>query len=150
MSLEVDQISSVSFVRRVTEMIETDAGQGSDRGESSDFLAQLIVRLVGLRYHHHRIPATERTNALLQRVISRRAFFHVCRNRVEIGRIEREGYVGARTARLLDELLQQIMGALWAFALENRRERIEPLLRFQGVGVVGGGEFRQRGHDVSL
>jgi len=28
------------------------------------------------------------------------------------------------------------MGALGAFALENRRERIEPLLRFQGVGSL--------------
>jgi len=42
------------------------------------------------------------------------------------------------------------MGALGALAFENGLERIEPFLRFQGVGIVGGGEFRQRGHGISL
>src|SRR5216117_3348485 len=75
---------------------------------------------------------------------------HVRRDRVEVGRIEREGNVGLRTACLVDELLQQVMGALRTLAFENGLERIEPFLRFRRVGVVGGGEFRQRGHDVSL
>src|SRR6266705_4583441 len=83
-------------------------------------------------------------------MIPGRALLHVRRDRVEVGRIEREGNVGSRTACLVDELLQQVMSALRALALENGLERVEPFLRFQGVGIVGGGEFRQRGHDVSL
>jgi len=83
-------------------------------------------------------------------MIPGRALLHVHRDRVEVGRIEREGDVGPRTACLVDELLQQIVGALRALAFENGLERIEPFLGFQGVGIAGGGEFRQRGHDVSL
>src|SRR5207302_868734 len=55
-SLEVDEIPPVSFVWRVPEVIEADAEQRSDRGEARDVTAQLVVRLVGLCHHHHRIP----------------------------------------------------------------------------------------------
>src|SRR5881397_1020558 len=83
-------------------------------------------------------------------MIPGRTLLHVSRDRVEVGRIEREGNVGPRTARLVDELLQQVMGSLRTLAFENGLERVEPFLRFRRVRIVGGREFRQRGHDVSL
>src|SRR6266513_3443637 len=113
-------------------MIEADAEQRSDRSETRDVAAQLVVRLVRLRHHDHRIPAAERSDALLQSVIPGRTLLHMRRNRVEISRIERKRDVGARTASLVDELLQQVVSALRTLALENRLKRIQPLLRFQG------------------
>src|SRR5712692_11682606 len=150
MSLEVDEVPPVPFVRRMPEMIEADAEQRSDGGETRDVAAQLIVGFVRLRHHDHRVPAAERADALLQGVVAGRALLEVRRNRVEVGGIERERNVSARATRLVDELFQQIAGALGALALEHRLQRIEPLLCLKGIGIVGGGKFRQRRHQLSL
>src|SRR5712691_7987260 len=149
MSLEVDEVPPVPFMRRVPEMIEADAEQRSDGGETGDVPAQLIVGLVRLCHHDHRVPAAEGADALLKRVVPWRALLQVRRNRVEVGGIERERNVGARATRLADELFQQIAGALGPLALKHRLQRIEPLLCLKGIGIVGGGKFRQRRHELS-
>src|SRR5882672_5504611 len=149
MSLKVDQVPPVPFVRRVPEMIEADAEQRSDGGETRDVAAQLIVGLVRLRHHDYRVPAAERADALLERVVAGRALLQVRRNRVEVGGIERERNVSARATRFVDELFQRIAGALGAFVLEHRLKRIEPLLYLKGIRIVGGGKFRQRRHELS-
>ena len=40
---------------------------------------------------------------------------------------------------MVDQLLEQEVGALAAFGADDGRQRVEPLARFLGVGVVGGG-----------
>ena len=47
----------------------------------------------------------------------------------------------ARAARLVDQALEQVVRALRTFALEHRLERVEPLLGFQRVGIVGSREL---------
>src|SRR6266567_500040 len=37
-----------------------------------------------------------------------------------------------------------------ALAFEDGLQRVDPFLGFQGVGIVGGTKFRQRGHGVSF
>src|SRR6266540_5882697 len=123
MALEVHQVAAMSLVRRVPEMVEADAEQRPDRSETRDVSAQLVVGFVRLRHHYHRVPAAKRTDAFLQRMIPGRTFLQMRGNRVHVGRIERERNVGSRTARLVDELLQQVMGALRALAFENGLER---------------------------
>src|SRR5262249_60542703 len=78
-----------------------------------------------------------------------RAFSKLRRTRFGVGGVEREGDVGPGAPRLVDQFLQQIVGALGPLAMEDRLERIEPLLGFQSVGIVRGGKFGQRRHDVS-
>src|SRR5438132_5325526 len=119
MPLEVDEIPSVPLVRRVPEMVEAAAEQRSDRGETRDMATQLVVRLVRFRHHDHRVPAAERADALLERVVAGRALLQMRRNRVEVSGIERERNVGSGAARLVDEFLQKKAGALGALVLEH-------------------------------
>src|SRR5258706_2486807 len=126
MSLEIDQVPTMLRVRRVPEMIEPDAKQGSYRSKGGDVPTQLVVVLVRFRHHDHRVPAAEGTDALLERMISRRTLFQVRRNRIEVGGVERERNIRARSSRLVDQPLEQIVSSLGTFAVENRFERIQP------------------------
>ena len=149
MTLEIDQIAAVPLVRRVPEMVEAGAEQRAHRGEARDVSAQIAIALVGLRHHRHRVPAHDGAVALLEDRVPRRAFFHVRRNGVDVGGLRLVRQVGAGAARHLDQLLEQEMRALGTFALEHRLERIEPLLGFEVVGIVGRGRLRDGGHDFS-
>ena len=75
-----------------------------------------------------------------------RALLLVGRDRVDVGGVGRERHVDAGLARLVDQLLEQEVGALAAFGGDDRRQRVEPLARFLRIGVVGGsaeGVFRE-------
>jgi len=149
MALEVDQVAAVAFVRRVPEVLLAGAEQRADRGEARDVAAELVVALVRARHHHHRVPAADRADALLQRHVAGRALLHVRRNGVDVRRVRRERDVRARAARLVDQPLEEKVRALGPFALEHRLERVEPLLRLQRVGIVCGGELGDGGHGAS-
>src|SRR6266704_1524581 len=131
----------MALMRGVPKMIEADAEQRPNRSEARDMSPQLVVGPVRLRHHHHRIPATERAYALLQRMIAGRPLLQVWRNRVQVRRVQRKRDVGSRSTRLVDQLLKQVMGALRALALKYRFQRVEPLLRLKNVGIVGGWEL---------
>ena len=49
--------------------------------------------------------------------------------------------LGGVVVALVDQLFQQIVGTLCALALQYRFERIQPFLRFQGIGIVGSGQI---------
>ncbi len=71
------------------------------------------------------------------------------RDGVDVRGVGRERDVGAGASRRVDQLLEQVMRALRAFAVENRLERFDPFLGFERIGVIGGrrrGKVRQCGH----
>jgi len=55
--------------------------------------------------------------------------------------------VGAVTARVVDEPLEQVMRALGSVDLQYRVDRFEPFPRFDGVEIL---KFRQVGHASRL
>ena len=67
------------------------------------------------------------------------ALFLVGRDGVHVGGVGRERHVDAGLARMVDQLLEQEVGALAAFVADDGRQGIEPLAGFLGIGVVGGG-----------
>ena len=97
------------------------------------------VQAVGLDHHRHRVPAHVGAQALLDLDVAGAALFLVGRDRVDVGGVGRERHVDAGLARLVDQLLEQEVGAVAAFGTDDRRQRVEPLAGFLGVGVVGGG-----------
>ena len=128
MPLEINQVAAVSFVRRMPEMLLAGAEERADRGEARDMAAELVIALVRARHQHHRVPAADGADALLERHIAGRALLHVRRNRVDVRRVGRERDVGTRATRLVDQPLEQVVRSLRALALENRLESVEPLL----------------------
>src|SRR4051812_7119076 len=150
MSLEKNEIAAVPFVRRAPEVVEADVEQRADRCEARDMAAELVIALVRARHHDHRVPAAVRADALLERVIPRRALLQMRRNRIDVRGLRSIGKIGAGAARLLDQFFQQVVRALRTFVLEHAFEGVEPLLGFLDIGIVRGGELRQRGHGLSL
>ena len=145
-ALEIDQVAAVAVMGRIPEVLLAGAEQRSDRGEAGDMPAELVVVRVGARHHHHRVPAADRADALLEGDVAGRALLHVRRNGVDVRRIRRERDVGAGAASLVDQALEQVVRALGSFALQHRFERIEPFLGLEGVGVVRGGKLGDCGH----
>ncbi len=72
------------------------------------------------------------------------------RDCVDVGRIRAVRQRDAGGARLLGQLLDEVVRALAAFALEHGLERVEPLLRLKAVGIVGRGLLRNGGHGFLL
>jgi hypothetical protein len=77
---------------------------------------------------------------MLELVIAGRAFLLSGRNRVDVGGIGAVREISSRAARLVDQLLQQIVRALRALILQDALQCIQPLLRFLWIRI------RQRRH----
>ena len=60
------------------------------------------------------------------------------RNGIDVSSVARERNMRTTAASQIDHALHQIMGTLRAFCLDHGFEGIEPLLRFNNVGIVGG------------
>src|SRR5690606_30145246 len=74
------------------------------------------------------------------------------RDGVDVGRVGRKRDIGARTARQINEALEQEMSTFRPLPIKYGLERLKPLLRFEGLVVAGTcnctGVF-ERGHSLS-
>ena len=87
---------------------------------------------------------------MLQLVIPRRGFLLARRNRVDVRRGGVVGQIGAGPARLLDELLENVMGALRAFHVEDAVERLEPFLSLLWIDIGQSSHLHGRPFEVQL
>ncbi len=135
-SLDVDEIGSVRVLRSLPEVIEPDVVERRRGGEGGDVAAELGVLTVRLHDHRDRVPAHERADAVLEAGLTRhlRLLAHV--DRVQVGGRGLVGEVRARTPRLVDQALDQVVTALDAIGPEDRLERFEPLLGLFGVEIA--------------
>ena len=133
MPLNEDQIAAVLFAGRVPEMVEADVvegGRGSEAGDMSAELAGLPVRL-----HHHGkgVPANERADAPLDGRITRGMLFARFGDRVQVSRVGGIRQVCPRAPGLVDKHLQQEVRPFDAVTLNDRVERLDPLLGFFAI-----------------
>jgi hypothetical protein len=96
------------------------------------------LQAVGLDHHRHRVPAHVGAQALLDLDVAGRALFLVGRDGVDVGGVGRERHVDAGLARVVDQLLEQEVGALAAFLPMTARQGVQPLAGFLRVRIVGG------------
>src|SRR5258708_7615959 len=122
MTLEVPQPPAMLAAGGFPEGMEADVVEGRRRGEAGDVPAELEVLAPGAQHHCHRVPAHQRANAVLDAAVARQALLEVRRNRVEVGGLRAVRKVGARAARLVDELLEEEMRALRPLDLEHGLE----------------------------
>ena len=151
MALDVEQVAAVLGRLGVPEVVEAGAEHRRQRGEARDVAAEVAavrrVQAVRLDHHRHRVPAHVGAQPLLDLDVAGRALFLVGRDRVDVGGVGRERHVDAGLARLVDQLLEQEVGALAALRGDDRRQRVEPLPRFTGVGVVVRGRAGRRSRE---
>ena len=92
---------------------------------------------MAIRLHHHgkRIPADQRAYTPLDRGVARGVFLPRLQNGVDVGGVGGIGEVRACPTGLVDEGFQQVMRTLDAVSLDNRGQRLEPLLGFFTVDL---------------
>jgi len=139
-ALDEDEIAAVLFGRPAPEMDEADVVERRRRGEAGDVAAEVGAALVGAQHHRQRVPAHVGADAVLDRVIARRGDLAVGRDGVDVFGVGAVGLVDAGKAAQLDQALDDVVGALGAFLLDDGLEGVEPLARFLGIGVAGAGD----------
>ena len=153
MPLNEQHIAGLLRRRGAPEVVETDIVQGGRRGKTGDVPAQFAGHPIRPHHHGHGIPANQRANAPLQRVVAVAALFQMRRNGVQIGGLGLIGNVYAGAPRVVDQPLDEEMGALAAFQIDHRIQRIHPLAGFDCVDVrwgVGLGLGLLSGHPDGL
>src|SRR5690606_11540912 len=107
----------------VPEVVLAAAYHGGQRGEGGDVAAQAAAVggrfAVGAHDHGHGVPADVGADALFQFQVAGVRRLQARRNGVDVGRVGRERDVGARAARQVDQLLDQVMGARRAFTVHD-------------------------------
>ncbi len=133
--LEEDQIAAVCRGASTEEMVEAGLEQIGRARVAGDVATELTVGVV--RAHHHRecVPAHQRGQALLDRQIARERRLRVDRDRVDIGRGELGCPADALLAGQLGQPVEDLLGALRAVGLDQRREGVAPLFGFDRIGV---------------
>ena len=103
MALHAEDVAGVAFAGCAPEMIEAHVVQGGRTGEAGDMAAQIAGLAVGAHHHRHRVPADQRTDAPLHRVVAGAFGLHLRRDGVDVFGGGRKGQETTGAARLLDQ-----------------------------------------------
>ncbi len=72
---------------------------------------------------------------MLDRLVAGNPDLLIDRNRVDVGGVRRKRHVRAGSARFVDYLLDQEVGAVRTFVLEHAVDRVQPFTRFLRVDI---------------
>ncbi len=141
-ALDVQQVAAVALALGVPEMVEARAEHVGQRGEGADVAAQVAafgwVVAVGLDHHRHGVPAHVGAQAGFDLEVAGAARLLAGLDRVHVAGVGGERHVDAALARMFEQLLEQEVGPLSAFAVDHGRQCVHPLAGFLLVGVGGG------------
>jgi hypothetical protein len=135
-ALEVDEVAGGAFVLGAEEVVEAHLEQRGHRLVGGEVTAELLAQVVGPDDHGQRVPAIDAADAVLEARLPGLLLLVALADRVHVGRGGLVGKVRARAAHLVDEPLDQVVGAVDALLLENRVEGVEPFPCLLGIDVV--------------
>src|SRR6266568_7002767 len=118
MSLYIHQVATVVVGGSVPEVHEAGVIERGGRLETGDVSAQLAGFLVGAQHHGSSVPAHQRTNAMLDRLIAGMRCLPLGRNCVQIRRVGRVGDCGTAATGLTDDLLEDELSAVCTLEFE--------------------------------
>ena len=134
-ALHEDEVTAVVLRRRVPEVVEADLVERRRRLVAGDVPAELGGLLVGLQHRRHRVPADQRADAPLDRLVARVLRLLVDGDRVDVGRRAAEWRRRADAAGLRDQPLEQEARAVGPVVAQDRVQRLQPVARLLGVDV---------------
>ena len=142
MTLHEHHVAGMLVRRRAPEMVEAHFVQRG-RGRVGRQVAAVFARhLVGVEHHGQRIPADAGLDAFLEFAIAGIRRLVARRDRVDVSGVRTERQVRARAARVVDELLEQVVRAFRALRLENRVDRFDPLACLGRIDIFELHDFR--------
>src|SRR4051812_38878946 len=119
--------------RRMPEVLESGVVQERRGLEARDMPAKFRGGFVGPRHDGERVPADDRTDAVLDGAVAGMRRLLLDRDGVEVGRVGRVGDRGALAAGAVHHAMEKIMRPLRAFDLDYAVQRVEPFLGFSGA-----------------
>ncbi len=156
-ALDVQQVAAVAFAVGMPEMVEAGGEHVRQGGEGTDVPAQVAavgrIEAVGLDHQRHRVPAHVGAQPAFELQVARAALLFFRLDGVDVARVGRERHVDAALAGLLDQLLEQVVGASAALGLDDRSQSVQPFAGFLNVQVLVRrlrGRDGDRRHAVSL
>ena len=135
MTLEVDVVSGNTVVAAAEEVVEADLVEHGRRGEGGEVPPDALGFLVRLDDHDGGVPADEPADALLEVLVTREPGFLLRRNGVDVGGRNRGRDVDVAGPGVREHLGQQEPRSPVALGVDDRIERVEPLVGLLGIGV---------------
>ena len=139
-ALDEDLVAAAGVVLAAEEVVEADLVQAGRRLVGGDVAADLEALAVGARDHHRGVPADEGADPALDVLVAGEPRLALGRDRVDVVGAAQRGDADLLLAGPLEQLEHHVAGALAAALVEQRVERVEPLLGLVGVdvGELGG------------
>ena len=135
MTLDIHMVARSTTGLAPEEVVETHLVLGGGRGEGRKMPTDTLRGLVGLHNHHRRIPTNETANPFLQVLVAGEPRLFLSRNRVHV----RSGHAGRVTDLQLSGSFQngphEKSGPAPPVLVDNRLERVQPLLGLLGVNI---------------
>ena len=131
-------------------MVEADVVERCRRCEACDVAAEFRADFIRANDHRERVPAYEVAQARLP-VLGRPEMAAADPTGIVLmyGRRQPKRNVRAGRLRLVDEMCDELAGALVPLDGEHAAHRIEPLLRLLRVGVLRQVDHRLAGHSAA-
>src|SRR5438067_12156785 len=123
MTLDEDQVAGMLLRRRAPEVIEAHFVERRRGGVAREMTAVLGGHAVRLQHHRQRIPADVGLDAPLERAVARIIRLAPRRDRVDVGGVGLERQIRAAAARVVDQPLEQVVGAFGAVSFQHRIDR---------------------------
>ncbi len=149
-ALEVDLVAGPAVVLAAEEVVEADLVQRRRRGVGREVTADAVGRLVRLHDHHRRVPTNERSDAPLDELVAREPRFGFAGNGVDVRGRDGGGEADLCLAGAVEERGEDVPGPRLAVRVDDRVERVEPLLRLFRVGVRKLVDVAVEDHGASL
>ena len=97
--------------------------------------------VVGAHHHGHRVPADVAADALLHELVAGILGLPIRRDGVDVGRLYQGGEAHPLHLGLLEELGENVVGALHPVELHQRIQGVQPLLGLRRVDVLDLGGY---------
>ncbi len=142
-ALHIEQVAAVAAagvgVVGMPKVVKARRQHVRHRLKGADVAAQVAavgrVEPVGFDHHRHGVPAHVGAQPPLQRQLAGAGGFFARLDGVDVAGGGRKRQIDTVLARFFEQLLKQKVGALRAFALDHRRQGVEPFTGFLGVEV---------------
>ena len=135
MTLNIDQITELLFSCPAEKIVKTNVVKCRARLEAGNMAAKRSVLQVCTHHHRHGVPANQGANGALHEKITGHPGFFTDGDGVPIWGINRVRELGSSFSDFGRQPLQKILGAFHAFSLNDRVDRLDPLLTLNRINV---------------
>ena len=135
-ALYIDMVAAAGSALSPEEMVVPDLVECGRRGEGREVAADALLTVVRLHHHHGRVPPDESAYPPFDVLITGELWLLLEGDRVDVRRRDRSGNTEAGLVGALEQFRKEVAGPNRAVFLRYGIERLDPLPRLDGIGVV--------------